>query len=74
MCRVSGFYINSVFGFTQSQTKIFKSNAKLFNCIANDMQVHCKRFYAKQSKEKQSKEKQIKQKQTKIVLKFVCKF
>lgn len=44
MCRVSGFYINSVFGFTQSQTKIFKSNAKLFNCITNDMQVHCKRY------------------------------
>ena len=78
MCRVSGFYINSVFGFTQSQTKIFKSNAKLFKCIANDMQVHCKRYakwcQAKQRKEKQSKEKQIKQKQTKIVLKFVCKF
>lgn len=71
MCRVSDFYINSIFGFTQSQKK-------LFNCIANDMQVHCKRHakwcQAKQRKEKQSKEKQIKQKQTKIVLKFVCKF
>lgn len=69
MCRVSGFYINSVFGFTQSQKNYSIALQTICKCIASGMQND-----AKQRKAKQSKEKQIKQKQTKIVLKFVCKF
>lgn len=65
------------FGFIQRQRIIFKSNAKLFNCIANDMQVHYKRYakwcQEKQRKEKQSKEnknKQNKNKQNKMFKQF----
>ena len=74
------------FGFIQRRRIIFKSNAKLFNCIANDMQVLCKTMPSKEKKSKAKKRKankrkakkrkakQIKQKQTKIIFKFVCEF
>ncbi len=50
------------FGFIQRRRKIFKSNAKLCKCNANDMQVLCKTMprKAKKRKAKQSKVKKIK--------------
>lgn len=45
------------FGFIQRRRKIFKSNAKLCKCNANDMQVLCKTMPRKAKKRKAKQRK-----------------